>query len=188
MFNFAKSMVRTVSTLLLLAALVQGCGGGSSEAPVNYPRDVTYKTLNGVVNGKLFEPGAPVLYRPVSLCTPPCLNFVTALTSKEALVQFVDQAGNDAEDRPSVLAAGASVDFSREQLWVLRYMDPEIKFATYTKLVETESQFELQYRYCYAGIDGYGDRVGSYDVFLVVSNNLAKKPVVAKREVLPTPC
>ncbi len=186
MFNSARSMVRTVSTLLLLAALIQGCGGGSSEAPVSYPREVAYKTLNGVVGGELIGSNVPMLEITFSsACVGQCFYFVEALKSKESLSQFVAQSSANEYSKPAVVTTGGMVDFSKEQLWVVRYKDPQVHFSDYWKIVEKATEFEIQYKYCLTGISG---NAGGSDAFMVVSNALPSKPVVIKTETIPAPC
>lgn len=183
---YSRSLVRTVGLISVLAALVQGCGGGGSEAAATYPRDVTYKALNGVVGGNLLGSDVPSLHSTFSsACVGICFYFVEALKSKESLLQFVAQSSADEYSKPAVVVAAGAVDFSKEQLWVLRYKDPRVQYASYWKIVETATEFEIQYRNCLANISG---NAGGADVFMVVSNTLPLKPVVIKTETVPAPC
>ena len=163
--------------LLFSALCLVGCGGGNSSP--EFPREVSYKTLAGVVNGYIVGERAPGIVQLGGFRCPLgkdfCLDSLTPLGTKTQFQDYVAQSPGFAYSKPATLAAGNAVDFSNEQLWAFKLSVVQVGIVR-LNVYETSTQFEVQPLACQVmNVDG---PTWLYDVFIVVPSNLPGTPVV----------
>lgn len=164
--------------LLFIALLLTSCGNDTPESssPEPFPRTIGYKSLAGQINGDLLRLSIAQTFAASCQAGSSCLSSFHALATKQEFQNYVARSLGSEFNKPGVLAAGNTADFSQEQIWAFKYGTTLSGLTVRLDIKETESQIEARAIVCNSvNADA---PFPLYDVFAILQKNVAAKPVV----------
>ena len=164
--------------LLLIAVLLTSCGNDTPDSSSSepFPRTIGYKNLAGQINGDLLRLSIAQSFAASCQAGSSCLSSFHALATKQEFQNYVAQSLGSDFDKPSVLAAGNTADFSQEQIWAFKYGTTLSGLTVRLDIKETESQIEARAIVC-TSVNADAP-FPLYDVFAILQKAVAAKPIV----------
>lgn len=173
-----KTFLSYSGALGVAAALLTGCGGGST----GFPQEISYQNLKGQTKGEVLGAGMSLSDAGLTNCAAGkvwCLSSLTMLGSHEQfqahIAQLPDQQPGAMEAKQQVLAYGAGVDFSKNQVWSLKLGGADVA-SVGLKINELASAIEIQAVVCYE--TPIASQRFLTNVFAVVPRETSVKPFV----------